>query len=102
MDKAHNSNTKRHFSRIAMDSTVKLLSDSTPQESELIDISLKGALITQPENWTGKIGDTCRIEVLLESAEIMIEMEGSIDCSCRKRTPRLPLLNILILKASLT
>ncbi len=79
MDKEHDSENKRHFSRIAMDSTVRLLCDSSAaQEAKLIDISLKGALFTQPDNWTGQTGDACRIEVQLGSTDTIIRMEGSI------------------------
>ena len=79
MDNTHDPKNKRHFSRIAMDSAVRLLSDdSTPQQAKLIDISLKGALFTQPDNWDGQPGDSYRIEVLLNETDAIIKMEGAI------------------------
>lgn len=59
------SNERRRFTRFDFEGSVKLYSDRAMWDSELIDISLKGALMTRPAGWNGKIGAAHRIELRL-------------------------------------
>ena len=57
----------RHFTRIPFQASTVLAATDGSQEwqCELIDISLKGALITRPANWAGQRGDSLELKLLL-------------------------------------
>lgn len=42
---------RRRFSRIAFDAQARLQQNNWEARTQLIDISLRGMLITQPDNW---------------------------------------------------
>ena len=46
-------------------------------DSGLLDISLKGALLSQPQDWTGALGDNLLAELLLNN-DIIIRMQGTV------------------------
>ena len=70
---------KRQFTRIPFDADVRLVKQSGEAwDSRLYDISLKGALIAEPHNWTGNCGDEYLLEVFLAGEEIKIDMNVSI------------------------
>lgn len=69
---------RRHFTRIPMDSLVRIHCNGRQWESQLLDISLKGALIQRPDSYTGTTGEQCEIELLLEPRDIVITMQGSV------------------------
>lgn len=71
-------NDKRHFSRIAIDGKVKVSCGKHQWESEILDISLKGALIQKPESGELSEEDACLLELVQESGEVMISMQGKI------------------------
>jgi hypothetical protein len=56
---------RRHFWRAAFQADVWLLHESGDIPAELVDISLKGALINVPPHWVGRIEDPCRLELTL-------------------------------------
>lgn len=70
-------NERRRFSRFDIEAQVHLYSGSQAWDSELIDISLKGALLKRPPEWEGKTGDFYRIEVRLEGS-VIISMSVSV------------------------
>lgn len=68
-----NDNTdRRRFWRAAFQAEVQLVAaDGCVTPAELLDISLKGALVKVPQQWSGSLGDTCRIDLrLADDAEI--------------------------------
>ncbi|MEM9533255.1 MAG: PilZ domain-containing protein [Pseudomonadota bacterium] len=65
------SSERRRFHRINLDAQVHLYSGSQAWRSELIDISLKGALLKRPDEWSGKPGDFYRIEIRLEGGVVI-------------------------------
>jgi hypothetical protein len=69
---------QRHFTRILIDSAVRLVSAEGGWDSTLIDISLKGALIKTPAMWRAKIGDRLLMELALNDGETIIRMEVSV------------------------
>lgn len=69
---------KRRFSRIAFDTEVHLVSAERDWKSHLVDISLKGMLITIPNNWDGKVGDNYLAELMMGDRETVIRMEVSV------------------------
>lgn len=72
------SNDKRRFSRVAFASKALVSNEKKQWPCQLIDISLKGSLITLPANWTGVAGDQFQLEILLDSSEIAIRMDVSV------------------------
>jgi hypothetical protein len=69
---------KRRFSRIEFDTEVRLISDRGIWKSKLIDISLKGLLITVPQVWESDIGDHYITELFADNEDTVIRMEVSI------------------------
>jgi len=65
---------KRQFNRIAFDAPVTIHSEDGDWGSRLIDISLKGVLITRPENWNHSDNDEFDINVELEGHDSIINM----------------------------
>ena len=68
---------RRLFTRFDFQANVFLYSGSQAWESELIDISLKGALLRRPTDWDGKSGESYRIEIRLEGG-VVISMSVSV------------------------
>lgn len=69
---------KRRFSRIAFDTEVHLVSAERTWVSHLVDISLKGMLITIPKNWNGQVGDHYLAELMMGDKETVIRMEVAV------------------------
>ena len=65
---------KRHFSRIAFDSPVRLIKEDRSWESSLIDISLKGVLIQRPINWDESNDKDYKLEINLNADDVEIDM----------------------------
>ena len=68
----------RRFSRIEFDAEVRLINDKGLWESKLIDISLKGMLLTVPRIWEAEIGDHYLTEIFADNEETVIRMEVTI------------------------
>jgi len=69
---------KRHFQRIAMDAPAELSCGDQQWSCQLLDISLKGALLTTPTNWAGETQlDRCSLEVQLDN-NTTLSMQGAI------------------------
>ncbi len=68
---------QRRFSRINMDGTVELKCGGQSYPSELLDISLRGALISRPSGWQSESGEDCTLQLGL-GPDIHIEMQGDI------------------------
>lgn len=66
---------KRRFSRIEFDSGVHLVNAEGSWKSRLVDISLKGMLITLPRNWQSSVGNRYLAELFLGDRETVIRME---------------------------
>ncbi len=67
---------KRRFTRVIHDSRVTISGPSQTWQTQLIDISLKGALVTRPDGWEKNPGDRFSINIELgENADIVISME---------------------------
>lgn len=71
------SDDRRRFWRAAFQADVWLLHESGDIPAELIDISLKGALIKVPPHWVGRIDDPCRLELTLAD-DAVIAMDAVV------------------------
>ena len=72
------STNKRRFSRIEFDTEVSLISDKGLWKSKLIDISLKGLLVTVPRIWEAEVGDHYLTELFADNEDAVIRMEVSV------------------------
>lgn len=66
---------KRQFKRFSFDSSVKLEKDGQRWESTLLDISLKGVLITKPDNWNETGADDYKLSIHLDNSDVVINMD---------------------------
>ncbi|MDH5651391.1 MAG: PilZ domain-containing protein [Gammaproteobacteria bacterium] len=74
-----NNEQRRHFTRVPFDADVRLTDQSGHSwDSQMLDISLKGALIAAPAGWHGQRGDGFNLELLLAGDDIKIEMDVSV------------------------
>ncbi len=69
---------KRHFTRIAFDARARLLQGKSDWPTQLVDISLKGALVEQPAQSQLKRGDAVSLHLLLSDEETEIRMDGHV------------------------
>lgn len=68
---------RRHFWRAHFHSPVQLAMHAQVTEADLYDISLKGALVKVPDQWSGKRGDTCQVRLKL-GTDAIISMSATI------------------------
>lgn len=81
---------QRRFTRIPFDADAVLSGAGREWRCELIDLSLKGALIREPDGWTGAAGEHYRLMLTLDEAT-RIQMDvsvahrenGHVGLSCR-------------------
>ncbi len=66
---------KRRFSRIPFDSKVIVTGDEREWQCQLLDISLKGALIQRPEDWPRAVGEPFTISIQLGDEKSIIYMQ---------------------------
>jgi len=67
----------RVFSRIVFDAKTIISNADQEWETNLIDISLKGALLDKPETWNASKGDEFKLVIML-SEDTCIFMEASV------------------------
>lgn len=68
---------RRRYQRVRVAAHARLFSDAQAFPCELIDISVKGALLTRPPKWQGGDGDRCLLEIAMEG-EPPVEMEVNV------------------------
>lgn len=69
---------QRRFKRIPFDAKAEMLCAGHHWHSNLIDLSLRGALIERPPTWDGKHGDSCLLKISLGDDEAQIKMQTSV------------------------
>ena len=78
MSTEQSSENRRHFTRIPMDNEVTLACGAQQWKSQLLDISLKGALLSTPEDFGDCPDCSCRLMLLLNETDVTIMMVGNI------------------------
>lgn len=78
MSDTQSSNEHRHHQRILFETPVRIIIKGEKLESTAIDISLKGALITRPDNWSAEPGENGILQIDLNNGATTIEMEVTI------------------------
>lgn len=69
---------RRRFSRIAFHRPAELHSGTQRAPCELLDVSLKGALVEAPATFAAEVGRPCTLLIRLGAAEAVIRMDGEI------------------------
>jgi len=72
------STEKRRFSRVPFVTGIHLVNAEGSWNGQLIDISLKGMLVTTPGGWATELGKHYLVEMLTENEEATIRMEVSV------------------------
>jgi hypothetical protein len=70
---------RRRFSRISFHRKAELSFGSTATTCELLDLSLKGALVSPPKELAAKVGQPCRLLIRLDPlGQTTIRMDGEV------------------------
>ncbi len=78
MSEENPSENRRHFTRIPMDNQVTLACGAQQWKSQLLDISLKGALLALPDEFGECPECSCRLMFSLNETDVTIMMVGHI------------------------
>jgi hypothetical protein len=69
---------RRIFSRIPLNGKVTLIADHSRWTANLLDISMKGVLISHPAEWHGKKGDPAQLQINLSNSTVVITMDATL------------------------
>lgn len=69
---------RRHFTRIIFSTTAHLSDMGKVWTTELIDLSLKGALVKKPDNWKSGDAKSVLLTFKLAQSEIELNMNTSV------------------------
>lgn len=69
---------RRNFSRIALDRLASLEVGGASTACELVDISLRGALVRVPAKLRADTGQECTLTVQLDLGAVLIRMRGAV------------------------
>jgi hypothetical protein len=72
------SDERRRFSRIAFHRPAEIDALGDRASCELLDVSLKGALVEVPPTFGGRKGQPCTLTVRLDAGDAVVRMEGEI------------------------
>ncbi len=78
MNSSNGTQERRRFTRIPFAARVILSSNTGIWHGDLTDISLRGLLMSRPDNWDGIINSECRVEISLERGGLSINVNGRI------------------------
>ncbi|MFC1602443.1 PilZ domain-containing protein [Pseudomonadota bacterium] len=74
----HDDQNRRRFHRILFDTVASVKAADETYQCNIIDISLKGALISQPASWNEATGDKVVLEIQLSEDGTQIIMQGEV------------------------
>jgi len=75
MNQATNETEHRVHHRILFDTLASIHINANNMNTQLIDISLKGALVKKPSSWTADVGDTGQLRIVLSDNVSSISMD---------------------------
>ncbi len=78
MSSANDATERRRFTRIPFMARVILSNNRGIWHGDLVDISLRGLLMSRPANWDDTIDDECRVEISLERGGPSIQVNGRV------------------------
>ncbi|WP_440222473.1 PilZ domain-containing protein [Dokdonella sp. MW10] len=73
----HNASRHQRHARMAIQSTVLISCGPSSWTSEIENLSATGALLVRPEDWTGRIGDRCVLDMLIDD-DLHVNLEATI------------------------
>lgn len=68
----------RRFHRIPFEAEAVIHRGQDRWDTQLLDISLKGALLVCPTDWKGEIGDLLNLELIFEKGALSLNMETTV------------------------
>jgi len=68
---------RRRHTRVRFRADARLFTDGIQWPCELLNVSVKGALLTRPPDWPGGQGDRCLLEIALNGGK-PVEMEVNV------------------------
>ncbi len=71
------SHESRHFSRITLNANVRISGAGTAWHAELVDVSLRGALVARPDGWDAQPGAAFELRIAL-GPEQTITMQAHV------------------------
>lgn len=71
---------RRRFSRIEMPARahIKTETGSLYPNVHVVDISLHGVLIEEPNSWSAELGTPCHIDLMIGSDQVVLQVEGLV------------------------
>lgn len=69
---------RRRFSRVAFHRPAELELAGARATCEVLDVSLKGALVEAPVGFRAEIGQPCTLTIRLDAGDAVIEMAGEV------------------------
>ncbi|MCF6280757.1 MAG: PilZ domain-containing protein [Candidatus Polarisedimenticolaceae bacterium] len=69
---------RRNFHRVIFDTPVTLTQGDQQWQTQLIDISLKGALVNKPEAFSAESGSEALLEIKFDGSETIVSMHTTI------------------------
>ncbi len=69
---------QRHFARIQFHHGAQLVLDGRRTGCEVLDLSLKGALLRPAQALAVATGAVCTLELVLDDGDSVVRMEGSV------------------------
>lgn len=78
MEQDNSQHERRIFSRIPFTGEVTVAGEHSQWIAALLDISMKGVLISRPAEWHGQPGNTYQLKINLSDNKIVITMDTSL------------------------
>ena len=69
---------KRHYSRVPFELESTLIIDQVKHDTNVIDISLKGALVNKPRDWNPDKNQQIFLEMKLADSDIVMRMQTEV------------------------
>ncbi|MFC5706823.1 MULTISPECIES: PilZ domain-containing protein [Aeromonas] len=76
---------RRHFTRIFYLTAAKLIQGTRQWRTQLVDVSLQGALLLRPEDWSGSDDKEYEICFVLGGSDIEIKMQVTLTHEASKK-----------------
>jgi hypothetical protein len=73
---------RRRFQRFRMEGIARLYSAGAMWETGLVDVSLRGVMVTRPDGWDGAVGNRYRLDVRIEGGVMLgmaVELARVVD-----------------------
>ncbi|MNP12310.1 Cyclic diguanosine monophosphate-binding protein [compost metagenome] len=76
---------RRHFTRIFYLTAASLVQGQRQWPTQLIDVSLQGALLLRPESWSGSDDKEYELSFVLSGSDIVIRMQVELTHEASKK-----------------